>query len=107
MARAGTSWKAGQSGNPKGRPPVDRALSDLLRKLLAKRGEDGRTNREAVAAELIELARGGSVPALALLFDRVEGRVTEKHELSGAAGEPLIFTLLLNDHGEEGEGDDD
>ncbi len=30
MAKSSTSWKKGMSGNPKGRPPKSRALSNLL-----------------------------------------------------------------------------
>lgn len=73
-----TSWKPGQSGNPRGRPRSGEALSDCLRRELEKPAPEkvnGSTSTcaEAVAAALVRLAIGGDVRAIGLLFARVEG----------------------------------
>lgn len=53
-------WKPGQSGNPRGRPPKERTLSRLVERALAARmdvpGEDRRTARKRVMAQLLAQA---------------------------------------------------
>lgn len=63
------AWKKGQSGNPKGRPPVGRAFAEALR---AVGEEDG--NLEAVARMVWERARGGDMRAVGMLADRLDGK---------------------------------
>lgn len=87
-------FETGQSGNPRGRPPKDRALADLLRRELRKKGPDGRTNNAAVVDGLIALARNGSVEAIKVVFDRVDGKLPTPVEHTGAEGGPL--EVLLN-----------
>ena len=62
MARPGT-WKKGQSGNPKGRPPKSRALTELLDKAGSKTLEDvdgvRRSGKRVVPRLLWELATSG------------------------------------------------
>jgi len=41
MSNRPTAWKPGQSGNPKGRPPKSRALTELLEKAGGKTVEYG------------------------------------------------------------------
>lgn len=65
MAKTGTSWKAGKSGNPRGRPPKVRSLTEYL-----KAGGDrmvyddyGRllSAKEATARLLWEFATRGEI----------------------------------------------
>ena len=55
MARPGT-WKPGQSGNPKGRPPKNRALTELLEaageKTIQYNGGKYKTARKRIIADL-------------------------------------------------------
>jgi hypothetical protein len=79
-------FQPGQSGNPSGRPkkkPVTEALERLL---------NSEENAEEIAKALLDVvkARGkGTVSAAKEITDRVEGRVSDKVEHSGADGGPI------------------
>lgn len=51
------TWKQGQSGNPAGRPPKHRALTELLEKagnkMVVIEGEDKKKARKRLVAELV------------------------------------------------------
>jgi hypothetical protein len=72
-------YKPGQSGNPGGASAL-RSLTAALREKLAKtvRGKERQTVAEALADKLIKLAFGGSVAAHQLIFERVEGKLSER-----------------------------
>jgi hypothetical protein len=90
-------FSSGQSGNPRGRPPADKALSDLLRKELKRKGPDGRPNNLALMEGLIALARAGSIEAHKLIFDRIEGRASQALDIT-SGGEPIApLTVLLKE----------
>jgi len=73
-------WKPGQSGNPAGRPPVARSFADLLRAELALE-KAGQTNRAAIAAKAVQMARAGNLEAMKWVADRTDGKVPERLEL--------------------------
>jgi hypothetical protein len=84
-------WQKGVSGNPSGRPPSPATVSDALRARLSEQYPGDRKHRtyaEKLAARLIESALRGSVSAMALVLDRVEGRAVQA--LTGPNGSPLI-----------------
>jgi Family of unknown function (DUF5681) len=85
-------WQKGVSGNPRGRPPSGTALTDLLRHQLAQTADakGKKTRAEAIAAVLIELALAGDINAIKLLIERVDGRLPNPVELSGAGGAVAI-----------------
>jgi len=59
MPKTGTSWQPGQSGNPKGRPPKARVLTDILQRYGGQTWEvDGKrmAGRRVVGRMLWELA---------------------------------------------------
>ena len=77
-------WKPGQSGNPNGRPPNKRYLSELARDLLkqVRRGDlDGKTTDELVVLALVKEALKGNTKAIEMLHDWTEGKVPDKHEI--------------------------
>ena len=94
-------WRAGQSGNPKGRPRGPACLTDGLRKELAEVLPSGQTVAQDIAKTVIALARGGERWACELVWDRVEGRVGVEHHLTdaGARG-PTLVTLRSHATGE-------
>jgi hypothetical protein len=80
----GRPWPKGQSGNPKGRPPSKKYLSEALREWLGHPSDRDpeRTNADELAAALGKAALKGSVTAIALIADRVEGKPRQTIELS-------------------------
>lgn len=88
-------WQKGQTGNPNGRPSTGRALSEMLRKALAKKGPDGLTHRAAVVNQLIALARAGDLDAIKVIFDRTDGKAAESIVLSSDPERPVIVKRLV------------
>ncbi len=63
MARARTSWRPGQSGNPAGRKPGTGKV-DKLRALLQPHAEE-------LVAKAVEMAKAGDTTALRLCLERL------------------------------------
>ncbi len=91
-------WKPGQSGNPSGRPkrrPISDAylaLADcqIPRKLAKKLGlKKGSTWRDTVAHAILEEAAKGNVRAATEVREAIEGKATQRIELSGEGAENL------------------
>lgn len=81
----GRPFQKGQSGNPGGRRPAV-----LSRAVFAKLTDE---QAEQIAAELIEKAIAGDLQAISMLWERIEGKVPNKHE----NGQPGDFDLDLSD----------
>jgi len=79
-------WKPGQSGNPKGRPPNIKYVSEALRDLLAK----DETLADKLAKKLANRALKNSYD-LNLLFERTEGKVTQPVE--GQIDSDVVFII--------------
>ena len=78
--RRDTRFRTGQSGNPRGRPKRDRALSGLVARALAERveaKENGRRRRitklEAAVKQLVNRAAGGDQRATQFVFALLDG----------------------------------
>ena len=84
----GRPFLKGQSGNPKGRPPGGRALSDRLKEALQE--DDGAAARWIIARLVLQSA-GGAVDATKLIFDRTEGKVAQP--IVGDEEAPIPVTL--------------
>lgn len=105
-------FKPGESGNPGGRPkrlPITDRLLDQLEKPLPARmkaslpelfaevyGADP-TFTDLLAFRLIEASGKGNLKALALLLDRVEGKVPQNVGLSGESAEPVVVRVIRCD----------
>jgi hypothetical protein len=91
-----TQFKPGQSGCPGGRPKL-KPITDELRRLLhepykgSERRFRGMTNLRALAERTFELAFAGSLAAIILIADRVEGKVAQRQEWSGPDGDPILW----------------
>jgi hypothetical protein len=74
-------FRAGQSGNPGGRPKHKPLTDELVRLLKAKPDGSAQTNARLVAEKLIANARAGDVPSARLLFEYVEGKPVQPVEI--------------------------
>lgn len=77
-------WKSGQSGNPTGRLPNIKYLSEWARELLQQvpRGElEGRNADELITLALMREALKGNTKAIEMLHDWTEGRVPDTHKV--------------------------
>lgn len=71
MAKTSTSWKPGQSGNPKGRPARESSLVQILNKRIDRRSGPG-TIKQRIADRLINEAVAGNLYAIGKIFDVVQ-----------------------------------
>jgi len=73
-------WKPGQSGNPKGRPPIDNAVAPVAREVLASAREGESSRLRNILNKMADLAEEGSVPHANLLLSYGYGRPAERIE---------------------------
>jgi|GEM_PF-4200771 len=95
----GRPWQPGQSGNPAGRPPRDKCIPDVLRRIGDEEYEGTRkrfkeaSKMEVVLRVVFERAMAGHSWAVQFIADRLEGRPRQEHEIqTNGAG---IFESLL------------
>jgi hypothetical protein len=81
-------WKPGQSGNPKGRPK-HKTLTELCREVL-ERETRGKVTDEILAEVIVKNALTGKFPFVKELWDRLDGKVSDKHEITGQESITLI-----------------
>jgi len=113
MPNNSTTWKPGQSGNPRGRPPGRNAIATALKAELEKDeavGEAGEplTKAEVIAHRVVDLALDGNLKAAQFIADRTEGKprqtITTNTQDERTAGELLAEArrrLLLHDRDDE------
>jgi hypothetical protein len=79
----GRGFMPGQSGNPNGRPHA-RGLIAALRLKIAEITPDGRTIEQHLIDVLLQEALRGKhrVPAVELIFDRLEGKAHQRLEVA-------------------------
>ena len=88
-----TRFKAGVSGNPAGRPrKLTRILERILDSVYPGEGEK-RTYGEVLVQAIVERAINGSDALVALIFERIEGKVPAAHEHSGRDGTEITLSL--------------
>jgi hypothetical protein len=78
MPSRDTQFKAGESGNPKGRPPKPETIRKLLQEITsAETNPDGPvsiTKLEAMLHRVVEIAQTGKPWAVHFVCDRLEGK---------------------------------
>ena len=84
-------FQPGNCANPKGRPPKDVSLTSLAKVLLGQIPEgatDGKTWRQRLVEAWLRDAEN-KPQLLEELLERVEGRVPQRQEITGADGGPV------------------
>lgn len=92
------SWKAGQSGNPAGKPKGMRNRSTIVRKWLEASATDGEEGQVAdqLTRALIRKAAEGDVAAFRELMDSCYGKIKDDTDIR-------VFTMMpaITKNGEE------
>ena len=91
QAKKDTKWRKGQSGNPAGRPVGKLSLTTQLKKFL-EANPDRVLN---VVQALYRAALTGNIQALQEIFNRIDGKVTERHELEAKVPVTLVFQPVI------------
>jgi len=102
LAKGRKKFKPGQSGNPAGRPPDVRYVSEELKKLLATGMVKEKAIVEALAHNLVRRALKNSYD-LNILLDRTEGKVVQPIE--GQIDSDVTFTIGKGYAGDENKDD--
>jgi len=82
-------FKPGVSGNPSGGRKGVVSLTARVLEVLSRKDDSGRTNAHIIAEAIIEESHSGKGEILKELWSRVDGKMTEKHEISGPEGGPI------------------
>jgi hypothetical protein len=90
------SWKKGQSGNPKGRPPKLPKLDELLADIMGHEATNGRTEAENVLLAVVARAKKGDVRAAELLLDRTFGKLRTDVDVT-SAGHAITPPIIWSD----------
>jgi hypothetical protein len=84
-------FQKGQSGNPAGRPKSEPTITPWLKRLLLEK-HDGKPRAEHVASRLIQMAQDGDVKAIAVVLERIDGKVPDQVDLT-SDGQAFSFTI--------------
>ena len=87
----GPGFKENKDGiNRSGRPKKGETLTDLLKQYLEEKDEDDITRKSKLIKKVYELAiEKGDTTMIRYTFDRLDGKPTEKKEISGPDGQPI------------------
>ncbi len=90
-------WKPGQSGNPAGRPPRGKAISDHYWKML----EDNPQLIKAIGATMVKLiVEEQDLAAIKEFTDRLEGRPVQPNDLT-SGGQSLKGLIEVREFDEK------
>ncbi len=76
-------FKPGQSGNPKGRPPMGDSMADALRVVMTP------FRRMKLAVKARRLAEQGDIRAMEFIADRLDGKPAQRQIITGDPDAPV------------------
>jgi hypothetical protein len=88
----GHRWPKGTSGNPGGRPK-GASVTAALRELSLTE-HNGKTLVQLLAERLFKDALSGKLPAAKEIIERLDGKVTDKHEVSGCESPQMVVLRI-------------
>ena len=71
-------FKPGQSGNPAGRPPKEKVLTNAMLAII----KNNPKIMDAIAAKVLQMAVNGNMDAIREVGDRLEGKATSSMEFN-------------------------
>lgn len=71
--KKGNLFKKGQSGNPKGRPPVKKWRESFEAELKDEDMVEGKSNQDIIAAKVIARAKRGNLSAVKIIMETIPG----------------------------------
>lgn len=86
-----SKFKKGQSGNPKGRPPL-RDIKEVLKDLLSQQKNQTQLI-DGLMSVVVNKALKGDLKAVEMLLSYTYGKPTQKTEITGSEGEKIDFTI--------------
>ncbi len=97
-------YMPGTSGNPAGRP-IGHGGGPSLLVALRKRLEAHPEEVDQIVNTLVDMARAGDLKAIEIVGDRLDGKPTQRSEISGPDGGPVINIIHADYEPEEANGD--
>ena len=76
-----TTFKPGQSGNPKGRARREWTWSGLLEEAMEEQDETGTPYKKIIAKKIRQLAKAGDMIAAKEIMNRMDGMPMQKNEV--------------------------
>ncbi len=83
-------WKKGQSGNPGGRPQDRHFRKALIAELRA--AGDSMPELRQISRKIIDQALDGDLAAANVIWDRLEGKPMQSHEVTTMVDDPIPET---------------
>ena len=78
------SWKPGQSGNPKGRPPKGYSITEWFKDMLASDPQI----KDELGSAILQKAKSGDATAMKLVWSYMDGMPQQKMDVT-SDGKPL------------------
>lgn len=88
------AFEKGQSGNPTGLNPREKAFANCLRVALMRSDKDGVIKLQRIANKLADVAEQGESWAVKEVADRIDGKPVQATEISGKDGGAIEMVSL-------------
>lgn len=85
--KTATSWKSGQSGNAKGRPPKGHSVTEMVKQMMDEQPE----LKRSLVTKIVNLAIEGDLTAIKLIWNYMDGMPT--HSIGEVNNEPVEFVF--------------
>lgn len=80
--KTSTSFKPGQSGNPKGAPKKDWTWASVLKEAVEEEAKTGRPVKELMAKSMVREVMKGNVNAFNAVVNRMDGMPSQKTDIT-------------------------
>lgn len=96
------AFQKGKSGNPHGRPPSSKIFSDEIMRLCHEQNL-----HKAIIAKMARMALDGDVTCMKMIIERLEGKATQRFEVSTQSRTLQEIIEELADNGDSTAATDD